>query len=137
MRFRPCVPALALMLLAPVLPARGEDGAEIRGVIGAQIEAFAADDLAAAFGFASPMIRHMFQTPETFGNMVRQGYPMIWRPGAVRYLGLREEDGRMLQRMGFVDGEGRLHLFDYDMVQSRDGWRINGVHPVSAPAAGV
>ncbi|WP_264773515.1 DUF4864 domain-containing protein [Defluviimonas salinarum] len=125
------------MLLVPSFPAHGEDGADIRGVIGAQIEAFTVDDFAEAFGFASPMIRHMFQTPENFANMVRQGYPMIWRPGEVRYLGLREEGGRMLQRMGFVDGEGRLHLFDYDMVRSSDGWRINGVHPVAAPEVGA
>jgi len=60
---------------------------EIKAVIGNQIEAFLADDFATAFTFASPMIREIFRTPENFGSMVRNGYPMVWRPAEIRYLG--------------------------------------------------
>lgn len=125
---------LALALGAGV---RADDGTAIRGVIGDQIAAFAADDLGTAFGFASPMIQRMFRDPETFGRMVESGYPMIWRPDAVRYLGLREEGGRVLQRMGFRDAAGRFHVFDYEMIAGPEGWRINGVHPVAPDDTGV
>jgi hypothetical protein len=117
--------------------ASADDGSDIRSVIGDQIAAFAADDLPTAFDFASPMIQRMFNDPETFGRMVATGYPMIWRPDAVRYLDLHEEDGRMLQRMGFRDGSGQFHLFDYDMIAGPDGWRINGVYPVPPEDVGV
>ena len=58
-------------------------GTEIEGVIGNQIEAFKADNFVEAFEFASPNIRGMFRTPENFGRMVTQGYPMVWRPAEV------------------------------------------------------
>lgn len=117
--------------------ALADDGAEIRGVIGDQIAAFRADDLATAFGYASPTIQGMFRTPENFGRMVAGGYPMIWRPDAVSFLGLREEGGRPVQRMGFRDAAGGFHLFDYLMVEGADGWRIDGVVPVPDAGAGV
>ena len=117
-------------------PARA-DGEGIRAVIGAQIEAFLADDLAAAFGFASPGIRAMFGSPDRFGQMVRQGYPMVWRPGSVRYLDLREEGGRPVQRVMIVDAQGVLHLLDYVMQPGEDGWKINGVRYVAGPPMAV
>lgn len=118
-------------------PAAADEAADIRGVIDRQIAAFAASDLAAAFGFASPMIQQMFGDPETFGRMVITGYPMIWRPTSIRHLGLRDDHGRVLHRMAFGDAAGRVHLFDYEMVEGPDGWRINGVHPVPVTDTGV
>ncbi|MGB3312917.1 MAG: DUF4864 domain-containing protein [Albidovulum sp.] len=133
---RRIVLGLGLMFLVGA-SASADDGSDIRSVIGDQIAAFAADDLPKAFDFASPMIQRMFNDPETFGRMVATGYPMIWRPDAVRYLDLHEEDGRMLQRMGFRDGAGQFHLFDYDMIAGPDGWLINGVYPVPPEDVGV
>ncbi|WP_347312579.1 DUF4864 domain-containing protein [Defluviimonas sp. SAOS-178_SWC] len=117
--------------------ASGDDGADIRSVIGNQIAAFEADDLATAFGYASSTIRGIFGSPENFGRMVAGGYPMIRRPDAVSYLGLRVEEGRPVQRMGFRDAAGAIHLFDYLMVDGPDGWRIDGVYPVPETGAGV
>jgi hypothetical protein len=117
--------------------ALADDKSDIQAVIGRQIEAFAADDLSAAFDFASPMIQGIFRDPETFGRMVETGYPMIWRPDAVRYLDLHEENGHVLQRMGFRDGAGQFHLFDYEMIAGPDGWLINGVYPVPPSDVGV
>ncbi len=111
-------------------PLRADDAADIRGVIGHQIEAFEADDLTTAYSFASPTIRSIFPSPEIFGSMVRQGYPMIWRPAEVIYLGLRDERGQLVQRMGFRDAYGKLHLFDYEMTMGASGWQIDGVIPV-------
>ncbi|MGB3176935.1 MAG: DUF4864 domain-containing protein [Albidovulum sp.] len=119
---------LATMARAGLAQSGEQDG--IRAVIADQIAAFAADDLGRAFDHASPMIKRMFGTPENFGRMVRDGYPMIWRPGAVRYLDQREEGGHPVQRVEFRDQTGGYHLFDYEMIEGPAGWRINGVFPV-------
>jgi len=130
--------ALAAMLaLAGTARADNDGAAAIRGVISAQIDAFLVDDFAAAFGFASPGIQGMFGTPERFGQMVRDGYPMVWRPGAVRYLDLREEGGRPVQRVLITDAAGVPHVLDYVMTRTGDGWRIAGVYLLQGPAAGA
>ncbi len=94
------------------------------------MEAFRAGDPAAAFAFASPMIKRMFGTPETFGSMVQSGYPMIWAPGEVRFLGASRGPGGIEQRLAVTDRQGGIHFFDYDMIETPDGWQINGVRPV-------
>ncbi|MDH5452560.1 MAG: DUF4864 domain-containing protein [Paracoccaceae bacterium] len=129
---------LAGLLLAMATPVAAEKhGVQIRTIIESQIEAFREKELGTAFSFASPMIRGMFGTPENFGRMVQEGYPMIWRPSAVEFLDLRDENGRLMQRLSVRDSSGRLFLFDYDMIAGPDGWRINGVYPVPEPDIGV
>jgi hypothetical protein len=102
-------------------------GTEIQDTISRQLEAFQADDFATAFTFASPNLRSYFRTPEVFGQMVTQGYPMVWRPGDVRYLELREEGGSHWQKVMITDQAGRVHILQYRMIDTPEGWRINGV----------
>ncbi len=116
--------------------ARGQE-AEMQSVISRQIEAFEADDLAAAFGFASPGIQRMFGSPERFGEMVREGYPMVWRPGALRFSGLEAEGGRMVQGVLVTDRSGAVFLLDYHMVEGEGGWLIDGVTLRRAGDAGA
>jgi hypothetical protein len=110
---------------------------EIEANISAQIQAFRADDFATAFTFASPNIQRLFGDPENFGIMVRRGYPMVWRPADVRFLELREISGALWQKVMITDGDGRVHLLDYQMIQQENGWKINGVQLLgnSDPAA--
>ncbi|WP_299649622.1 DUF4864 domain-containing protein [uncultured Tateyamaria sp.] len=108
-------------------------GTEIEGVIGSQIEAFKADDFEQAFTFAAPSIQGMFRTPENFGRMVTQGYPMVWRPADVTYLDLREEGGRYVQTVRIEDAEGAVHFLAYAMIETADGWKIGGVQLLDAP----
>lgn len=107
--------------------------AEIEGVIGAQIEAFQADDFEQAFTYASPTIRGIFGTSDRFGAMVRNGYPMVWRPEELRFLELREVAGNLWQRVMITDGAGRTHLLDYQMIQHESLWKINAVQVLKAP----
>ena len=118
---------------AEVLPP--EPGIET--TIQSQIDAFLADDFPKAFTFASPNIRMLFGSPERFGAMVRQGYPMVWRPGEVRFLELRDIDGALWQKVLIRDQSGRLHILDYQMVETGDGWRINGVQLLRPPGVGA
>lgn len=105
--------------------------------IDSQIEAFLRDDFDAAFGFASDSIKGVFGSPERFGQMVRNGYPMVWRPGEVRYLELRDVDGALWQKVLIRDRLGRLHVLDYQMIETAEGWRINGVQLLSPPDVGA
>ena len=122
---------VASFLLAAILaasPVSGQDRqGDIRGVIASQIEAFGVDDFVTAFEFASPTIRNVFRTPENFGRMVMQGYPMVWRPSDVRYGDLVEHDGRVLQRVFLRDLNGYGFVATYEMLKSENGWQINGV----------
>ncbi|MEO0386463.1 MAG: DUF4864 domain-containing protein [Pseudomonadota bacterium] len=110
---------------------------DIRSVISSQFSAFQADDFGMAFTFASPMIKSMFGTPERFGLMVREGYPMVWRPANVEFAGLEERGGRMVQTVMVTDQAGRLHLLDYEMIETADGWQINGVRLRRPSGAGA
>ncbi len=114
------------------LPATAQDRG-IEDTISQQLEAFKADDVGTAFGFASPLIKNIFRTPENFGAMVQQGYPMVWRPADVQYLEQREIAGEIWQKVQITDGAGRIHMLDYQMIQTPDGWQINGVQLLRQP----
>lgn len=120
----------ATLSLAP--PARA-DG--IDSTIRSQFDAFLADDFARAFTFASPAIKGLFGTPENFGAMVKQGYPMVYRPSDVKMLERREVAGTQVQRVMVTDQAGRTHVLDYQMIETPEGWQINGVQLL--PGIGV
>lgn len=128
---------LAVSLSAGLATGAFAQSAEIEANIAAQIQAFKADDFATAFTFASPNIQSFFGTPENFGAMVRNGYPMVWRPADVRFLELREVAGALWQKVMVTDGNGQVHVLDYQMVRQENGWKINGVQLLgnSDPAA--
>jgi hypothetical protein len=130
-RFLATLAVAATLASAP----QAQDAAGIENTIRGQIEALLADDFATAFSFASPTIKGMFGTPENFGAMVRQGYPMVWRPGSVRMLEQREVAGRLWQRVMITDQAGNTHILDYQMIESPEGWQINGVQLL--PKVGV
>jgi len=126
---------IAAILIAFVLalPAAAQEQ-PIQNTITRQIDAFKIDDFREAFTFASPMIQGIFRTPENFGRMVSQGYPMVWRPAEVQYLDLREEDGVLIQKVMITDQDGTVHLLDYRMIETPDGWKINGVSLLDSAA---
>jgi hypothetical protein len=131
--------AVCLALAAAVAaPLRAEaPGDAIRAVITRQLEAFARDDWAGAFAFASPEIRRMFGTPERFGAMVRGGYPMVWRPSRVEPGALETGPRGPVQVMFFEDAAGVLWEAFYEMVEIDGAWRIAGVRIARAADAAV
>lgn len=118
-------PAAAQELLAP--------NPEIEAVIGGQLEAFRAQDLPRAWGYASPSIQNLFGDIERFGQMVEQGYPMVWTPGTVAFIDLQTLGGVTVQRVEIVDRAGVAHILGYAMTETSDGWRISGVQILPAP----
>ena len=129
---------LAVVLALLPFSARAQSvDADIRAVIQGQIDAFGANDVAKAFSFASPMIQGMFRTPENFGQMVQNGYPMVWRPADVRFSELRDFGGRKVQSVLITDLRGKDFIADYEMIETPEGWQINGVAIREAEGVGV
>jgi hypothetical protein len=124
----------ALFMLAA--PAAAQE-VPIQDTIRAQIQAFQADDFALAFTFASPNIHALFGSPEAFGKMVREGYPMVYRPADIAMLDLRVIGGAYWQRVRVTDAKGRAYWLDYQMVEGPEGWRINAVQMQEAPDVGA
>ncbi len=126
---------ISLFLMLPLPAAAQQD--EIAAVIQRQLDAFNARDVDTAFTFASPMIKRLFGNPGTFGMMVQQGYPMVWTNSEARFLDLREIGGRLFQRVLIRDSQGVPHVLEYQMIESAEGWQINGVSIVPAPDVGA
>ena len=102
----------------------------IEDVIGNQLQAFNDRDVTEAFSYASPMIKGIFRDPANFGIMVERGYPMVWDNADVQFLDLREENGVTVQRVMLKDASGTSHTLEYAMIETPDGWQINGVQLV-------
>lgn len=134
-RFRPLIAVLLLAVALPAAAARSQpadgsdaDGNAIVSVIRSQLDAFKADRAAEAFGYASPGIQSMFQTPDRFMQMVRSGYGPVYRPREVQFLDLMVERGELVQRVLFVGPDGVPVIAHYVMERQPDGsWRIAGV----------
>lgn len=122
--------------LCLALPAAAQED-PVQQTILNQIEAFKADDFATAFNFASPSIKSIFMSPENFGMMVKNGYPMVHRPGSVRMMEQREIAGNLWQKVMITDQAGRTHVLDYQMIQTPEGWQINGVQLLPEPGVGA
>lgn len=129
---------LYAVLLGAVLafPVAAQEG-PIQDTIQSQIDAFLDDDFARAFTFASPNIKGLFGTPENFGAMVKNGYPMVYRPSEVEMLDLRNIAGNLWQRVRVIDQNGAAYFLDYMMVETAEGWQINAVQVLPAPDVGA
>jgi hypothetical protein len=53
--------------------------------------------------------------------MVTSGYPMVWRPAAIRYLELTEVGGSFFQKVLIKDQSGVVHILDIPYVRDRNG----------------
>jgi hypothetical protein len=122
--------ALTAMFLAT--PAFTQD-ASIEDVITNQLKAFNDRDVTQAWQYASPMIQGMFGSPDNFGMMVERGYPMVWDNSNVRFLDRQDFDSRTRQEVMITGPDGQFYILDYQMIETPDGWLINGVQVIPAP----
>jgi hypothetical protein len=133
---------LALLAVAIGAPAQAQmsdaDTLAIRQVIESQMAAFQKDDGAGAYSFASPTIQAKFGNAEIFLQMVKTGYPAVYRPRDVEFRQLKLENGRLLQEVFVVGPDGKPALAIYEMQRQPDGsWRINGCWLERAPDQSV
>jgi hypothetical protein len=96
-------------------------------VILAQWQALRAADAAASFAYASPRLREMYGTAESFFAMVKAGYRPILAAARFDFVRFVEFRGYLTRevRLGDPAGAGQDAL--YMMTQLPDGtWRIAG-----------
>ena len=115
---------ICLLLGSPATSGPKED---VHETITLQLEAFLDNDFVRAFTYASSSIRTMFRTPENFGNMVRNGYPMVWRPEKFTFLEHRKAAGGRSQDIQILDQDGEFHYLRYFLMHTSNGWKISGV----------
>lgn len=129
--------ATIIMLWLSASPAFSQDSGAIEDVIGSQLNAFNDRDINEAWQHASPNIKRLFGDAGNFGMMVQQGYPMVWDNADVRFLDLRDVGGNLWQKVMVRDAQGGLHILDYQMIETSDGWQINGVQLLAPPDVGA
>jgi hypothetical protein len=125
-----CTLLLALApLAANAQTVSAADAAAVRKVIEAQLDAFRKDDAARAFSYATAGIRLTFVTAENFMEMVRDQYPVVYRPRTVAFdapIPL-DDDDELVQPVRMTDADGRSWVALYPMQRGSDGvWRTNG-----------
>ena len=130
-----------LMLALPAQAADTVDEAEaaaIRGVIERQLNAFLRDDGNEAFSYASPGIQQQFGSVEVFMNMVRMGYPAVYRSTQADFQAPRMVGDLVIQEVIVVGQDGASNLAVYTMEQQKDGsWRINGCSLFDLPDVAI
>ena len=138
---RPLLLALAITALGlsahaqALRPLSTADAKAVRAVVEAQLKAFAADDAAKAFSHAAPAIQQQFGDAPTFMRMVREAYPVVYRPAATAFFKPEWVDEVVRQVVQMRDAQGALWLATYQLVKQPDGrWRIAGC--VVQPDAG-
>lgn len=131
--------AVALLMLPQTTNAQEilEPNPGIEATISSQMDAFLARDVDEAFSFASPNIQGLFGSAENFGRMVENGYPMVWTPSEVDFIDLQSLGGLIVQRVEVTDANGQRHWLGYAMIETENGWRINGVQILQAPGVGA
>ncbi len=132
--------ALAVAIIAiaagALAPARAgdvtaTDKSAMQTIVSGQIAAFAHDDAAAAYAFASPALHGVFTTPDAFMAMVKNGYGAIYRPRSVVFGGVAMGDDGPVQTVYVTGADGESFVALYTFQKQPDGsWKINSVRVV-------
>jgi len=117
---------LALWPAAHAAPLSAADERAVRDAVQGHLAAFAADDAVLAFSWAAPNVRQALGTAEGFMAMVREAYPVIYRPASVAFLRPQNRDGRVVQRVQMLDAAGEAWLASYFLQRGGKGWLITG-----------
>lgn len=103
------------------------DEKSVRSVIEAQLSAFAKDDAAAAFSFAAPNVRKAAGSAAVFLKIVRDDYPVVYRPASVAFLKPEGKADDAVQRVQMEDANGDSWLAVYTLQRQKNkSWRITG-----------
>jgi ketosteroid isomerase-like protein len=131
---RACFVLLVILLMGAgpaaaqdeALPAA--DVAAIQSVITQQLDAFRRDDAQAAYAFASDGIKAIFPDVRVFMQMVRDGYPAVYRSREAEFQRVSFLQGAMwVQEALIVGADGTVMQALYTMERQPDGsWKIAG-----------
>ncbi len=110
----------------------------VETVISSQLEAFRSGDKIGAYAHAAPIIQQRFGNPDSFMQMVTQGYAPLIAPQATEFdaFTLHGSDVRQLLRL--IARDGSAWMAHYTLRQMPDGdWRISGCYLEKLPGGAV
>nr|WP_315431101.1 DUF4864 domain-containing protein [uncultured Albidiferax sp.] len=122
------VMALALLAISALAaPVSATDEKNVRGVVQAQLAAFAADDADKAFSYAAPNIRKSVASAAHFMAMVRGNYAVVYRPASVAFMKPERDGHEIVQPVQMSDAEGATWVAIYTLERQKNKlWRITG-----------
>ena len=125
------LPALltALQMLMPLHaePLSTKDEKAVQTVVQSQLAAFAKDDADKAFSYAAPELRKNIGSSSAFMAMVKNSYPVVYRPASVAFLKPESSGDDVVQRVQMLDASGTSWLAVYSLQRQKDKtWRISG-----------
>ena len=103
----------------------------VKEIISSQLMAFKEKNIEKAYSFAAPNIKSQFLNAENFGLMVKNGYPVIWRPKNYRFVKFSSNGTRSIQRVLFRSYTDAILTYDYLLEKFSNEWRISGVIQVN------
>ena len=113
---------LVAVLAGSTLPLAAEENlAAGQTIIRSQEEAFSRDDAAAAYTFAAPGIKSVFQTPDIFMSMVRNGYAPVYRHRSFEFGEVKTYEGKIYQQVHIIDANGDAWEALYTLEPQADG----------------
>ena len=120
-----CMIGLLTSLSAP--SSWAGESSDVRTPIERQFEAFAQDDAAAAYSYATPALKVVFTDPDRFMAMVRKSYSAVYRHRSAEF-GQQDVDGDNAQQtVTLVDNDNVVWKALYKLArQPGGGWLING-----------
>jgi hypothetical protein len=125
---------LAMVLHGKAVAFTDADRATVQSTITQQLNAFLADDGAAAYSFAAPSIQTMFPTQEVFMELVRRGYQPVYRSRSHTFGELKETAGGVEQIVDIVDAGGEFWTARYTLERQPDGtWKITSCMLLKKP----
>lgn len=121
--------AAAVISSTDVATAQNATERQAQDVVTRQLEAFLSADFAQAYSYASPDIKRIFPTLESFMSMVRNGYLPVLRPGNYAFGRVKPlADGRLVWEVLIRGPDGVDYTAAYYMERQSDGsWKVDGV----------
>ncbi len=119
-------------VLQAFVPAHAEalsvkDEQAVQTVVQSQLAAFAKDDADKAFSYAAPELRKNIGSSSAFMAMVKNSYPVVYRPASVAFLKPESSGDDVIQRVQMLDASGASWLAVYSLQRQKDKtWRISG-----------
>ena len=121
-----------IMALQALLPVHAEalsakDEKAVQAVVQSQLAAFSKDDADKAFSYAAPELRKTIGSSSAFMAMVKNSYPVVYRPASVAFLKPEGSGDDVIQRVQMLDASGTSWLAVYSLQRQKDKtWRISG-----------
>ena len=127
--FRLCLFILLIFACGTTLAPRAHADAasEIQSVISDQLKAFNEDDTQRAYGHAADIIKQIFPSSQIFMEMVKTGYPPVYRAKSWSFVDPTPLENGYSQIVRLIDEQDRPWNALYTLERDSTGeWKITG-----------